>query len=252
MRILLTNDDGIDAPGLKVLERIAEQLSDDIWIVAPAQEQSGAGRSLSLTSPLRLHQHGERRFAVAGTPTDCVMMALRKVLADGRPDLILSGVNRGANIAEDITYSGTIAAAMEGTLLGVPSIALSQVGAASDQIIWESAQTHAPDVIRKLVAAGWPQDVLMNVNFPNVQPDEVNGIHVVPCGRRDQGDVTIDERADGRGIPYYWLGLRRQRDLPPPGTDLGTVWRAGISVTPISLNLTAMSALDTVEQIFAD
>ncbi len=251
MRILITNDDGIDAPGLKVLERIARQLSDDVWTVAPATEQSGAGRSLSLTNPLRLHDHGKQRFAVTGTPTDCVMMALRKVL-DGRPDLILSGVNRGANIAEDITYSGTIAAAMEGTLLGVPSIALSQVGAASDTIIWETAEQHGPGVIRRLLKTGWARDVLININFPNVQPDEVNGIHAVPHGRRDQGDITIDERVDGRGIPYYWLGLRRQKSMPPPGTDIGTVWRSGISVTPISLNFTDSAALNAVGETFAD
>lgn len=126
MRILLTNDDGYYAPGLKVLEEIAATLSDDVWIVAPADEQSGAGHSLTLTRPLRVRQHGARRFAVAGTPTDAVMMALAKIMADAKPDLILSGVNRGANLAEDVTYSGTVSAAMEGALAGVRSIALSQ------------------------------------------------------------------------------------------------------------------------------
>lgn len=251
MRILICNDDGVDAPGIAIMEKIARQLTDDVWIVAPAQEQSGAGRSLSLTNPLRLNQLGDRRFSVAGTPTDCVMMALREVL-DGPPDLLLSGVNRGANIAEDITYSGTIAAAMEGTLLGVPSIAMSQVGLHGDEIKWQTAEAHGPNIVRRLVEAGWPADVLMNVNYPNVEPDEVNGIHAVPHGRRDQSSVTLDKRVDGRNIPYYWLGLRRQKSMPPPGTDIGTIWRGGISVTPISLNFTDSRALESAGQIFED
>ena len=127
MRILLTNDDGIHAPGLKVLETIARKLSDDILVVAPSDEQSGAGHSLTLTRPVRLRRMGEQRFAVTGTPTDSVMMALNEVITEGQPDLILSGVNRGANLGEDVTYSGTVSAAMEGALAGVPSIALSQV-----------------------------------------------------------------------------------------------------------------------------
>ncbi|WP_416898230.1 MAG: 5'/3'-nucleotidase SurE [Minwuia sp.] len=251
MRILICNDDGVEAPGIKVLEKVARELSDDVWIVAPAAEQSGAGRSLSLTQPLRLNELGDRRYSVVGTPTDCVMMALRKVL-DSKPDLLLSGVNRGANIAEDITYSGTIAAAMEGTLLGVPSIALSQVGAHGQVIKWQTAEDWAPKVIRRLIDTGWAKDVLMNVNFPDVEPDEVNGIHAVPHGRRDQSDVTVDERIDGRNIPYFWLGLRRQRSMPPPGTDIGTIWRGGISVTPISLNFTDAKALQAAGEIFAD
>src|SRR5690606_33150073 len=126
MRILLTNDDGIHAPGFQVLEEIARQLSDDLWVVAPLEEQSGAGHSLSLSHPVRMQQFGERRFGVRGTPTDCVMMALGRIIEGPKPDLILSGVNRGANLAEDVTYSGTVSAAMEGTLAGIPSVALSQ------------------------------------------------------------------------------------------------------------------------------
>lgn len=251
MRILICNDDGVDAPGIAVMEKIARELTDDVWVVAPASEQSGAGRSLSLTNPLRLNHLGDRRYSVVGTPTDCVMMALREVL-DTPPDLLLSGVNRGANIAEDITYSGTIAAAMEGTLLGVPSIAMSQVGLHGDDIKWQTAEAHGPGIIRRLLDTGWPDDVLMNINYPNVEPDEVNGIHAVPHGRRDQSNVTLDKREDGRGIPYYWLGLRRQKSMPPPGTDIGTIWRGGISVTPISLNFTDTRALQNVGQVFED
>ena len=156
MRILVTNDDGIHAEGLDVLERIARQLSDDVWVVAPETDQSGVAHSLSLSNPLRLRQIGEKRFAVAGTPTDCVIMAVRSVMAEARPDLVLSGVNRGSNVAEDVTYSGTIAAAMEGTLLGIPSIAVSQAYTPGDRnsIRWDCAEHHAPGIIRRLLEEG--------------------------------------------------------------------------------------------------
>src|SRR5215469_3187972 len=162
MRILVTNDDGIHAPGLMVAEKIAHALCDDVWIVAPETEQSGASHSLTLTLPLRLRQVEAKRFAVTGTPTDCVMMAVANLMADAPPTLIISGVNRGSNIADDVTYSGTIAGAMEGTALGIASIALSQAYGFGDdrEVRWDCAETHGPPVIRKLVEVGWPQDVL--------------------------------------------------------------------------------------------
>ena len=169
MRILLTNDDGVHAPGLKLLEKIAAKFSDDVWVVAPETDQSGVAHSFSLSNPLRLREITPRHFAVQGTPTDCVIMGLRTVLTDKKPDLILSGVNRGQNVAEDVTYSGTIAAAMEGTLLGVPSIALSQsYGGVEtrERPHWDSSEIHAPAVIEKILALGIPPGVLINVNFP--------------------------------------------------------------------------------------
>jgi 5'-nucleotidase len=178
MRILVTNDDGIHAEGLAVLEAIAAQLSDDVWVVAPETDQSGVAHSLSLSNPLRLRQIDTRRYAVAGTPTDCVIMAARSIMIEQRPDLVLSGVNRGQNVAEDVTYSGTIAAAMEGTLLGIPSIAVSQAygPAGRDQIHWDCAKHHAPGIIRRLLDEGIPRDVLFNLNFPNVPPSEVKPV----------------------------------------------------------------------------
>lgn len=246
MRILLTNDDGIHAPGLKTLIRIARRLSSDIWVVAPDQEQSGAGHSLSLTQPLRSRKLNERRFAVSGTPTDCVMMAVKQILPSP-PDLILSGVNRGANIAEDVTYSGTIAAAMEGTLLGIRSMALSQVGWATQRMKWATAQQHAPELIQRILDQGWPENVLMNLNFPDVMADKVEGVRVVPQGFRDQSDVTVDAREDGRGLPYYWLGLRRQQEMPEENSDIGAVWRGHISVSPLTLDLTHYQTLKTMK-----
>jgi 5'-nucleotidase len=240
MRILLTNDDGYHAPGLAVLERIAGTLSDDIWVVAPAEEQSGAGHSLTLVNPIRVQKHGDRRFAVKGTPTDSVMMALGKLMGGLKPDLLLSGVNRGANLAEDVTYSGTVSAAMEGTLGGIPSIALSQ--ATVDRPVGKEAfvhaETHGADVIRKLLAAGWPPEVLINVNFPPPQLGDVQGVRVTEQGFRDLGSTKIEERTDVRGFKYYWFGLGRENSAPGHETDLKAMRERHISVTPLHLDLT--------------
>ena len=168
MRILITNDDGIEAPGLDVLQKIASDLSKDVWVVAPETDQSGAAHSLTLHEPLRLRKLSERVFAVKGTPTDCVIMGVRYILQDELPTLVLSGVNRGANLADDITYSGTIAGAIEGAMLGIPSIALSLAidWENPKKIRWETPMELGADLIRKLMKAGWPRDVLINVNFP--------------------------------------------------------------------------------------
>ncbi len=252
MRILLTNDDGINAPGYAVLERIARQLSDDIWCVAPADEQSGAGHSLTLAHPLRVHQYTDRRFAVKGTPTDSVMMALGKLVAGKKPDLLLSGVNRGANIAEDVTYSGTVSAAMEGTLAGIKSIALSQ--ATLDRPVgedaFETAEAHAPELIKKLLLAGWPESVLINVNFPAIAADVVKGVHVTEQGFRDLGATVIDERIDQRGFTYYWFGLGRATKNPGHETDIKALREGFISVTPLHLDLTHRETLGHLKASF--
>src|SRR5580704_16683668 len=246
MRILVTNDDGIHSPGLSVAEKIARSLSGDVWVVAPENEQSGASHSLTLASPLRLRQIGDRRFAVSGTPTDCVMMACLHILKDQPPELILSGVNWGSNLADDVTYSGTIADAMDGCALGIASIALSQAGGENprEDIDWSPAQVHGPALIRKLVEAGWPQDTLMNVNFPGCAAADVTGIAVVPQGKYDLQSTEIEERRDARARAYYWIGLRRRKATPPADTDVGAVYADKISVTPLHMNLTELSALE--------
>lgn len=245
MRILLSNDDGINAPGLKSLVKIANALSDDVWIVAPESEQSGAGHSLSLADPLRLRKIGPRKFAVKGTPTDCVMMAIKYIMKDKKPDLVLSGVNRGANIADDVTYSGTIAAAMEGTLLGVPSIAMSQVYGfdGTDVVPWTTAEKFGPQVVEALVKKGFAENVLINVNYPPVGPDDVRGLEITSQGKRDQSTIVIDHRLDGRGHDYFWLGFERRQSNPAKGTDLHAIYNGNISVTPLHMNLTQKSAV---------
>ncbi len=245
MRILVTNDDGIHAPGLAVAEKIAREISDDVWVMAPETEQSGASHSLTLTSPLRLRQISERRFAVSGTPTDCVMMGALHVLKDKPPALVLSGVNAGSNLADDVTYSGTIAGAMEGCALGIPSIALSQASDedSRERFDWSPGSAHGPSLIRRLVEAGWPRGTLMNVNFPACAANEVTGTVVVPQGRYDLQSTEIEERFDARARAYYWIGLRRRKASPPGDTDLGAVYSNKIAVTPLHMNLTDAPAL---------
>ncbi|MSO64615.1 MAG: 5'/3'-nucleotidase SurE [Alphaproteobacteria bacterium] len=244
LRILVTNDDGIHAQGLKVLETIAARLSRDVWVVAPEIEQSAASHSLTLHYPLRVRQISERRFAVSGTPTDAVVMAINRLIPERKPDLVLSGVNRGANLAEDVTYSGTIAAAMEGTLLGVPSIALSQAyNRGAHPMHWATVERHGPVVIRALLRAGWPAGVLMSVNFPAVRAADVRGVQVTSQGQRDAGDIIIIDREDPRGAPYYWLGFRRQVEHPVARTDLAAVRAGAISVTPLRMEFTDRPSL---------
>ncbi|MGE0845690.1 MAG: 5'/3'-nucleotidase SurE [Flavobacteriaceae bacterium] len=250
MRILVTNDDGIHAPGLKVLERIALELSQDVWIVAPETDQSGASHSLTLNNPLRLRQVSERRYAVQGTPTDCVIMGVRHILLEDPPDLVLSGVNRGQNLADDVTYSGTIAGAFEGALLGVRSIALSQAYnfGEGQEIRWETAEAHGPETIRKLLTVMDDPGVVMNVNFPNCDPGDVAGTEVTRQGKRDQNLLYLDGRKDGRGNPYYWLGFARKLSNPPQGSDLRAVYDGRISVTPLALDLTDDGARDRLRE----
>jgi 5'-nucleotidase len=241
MRILVTNDDGIHAPGLAVCEEIARALSDDVLVVAPEIDNSGVSHSLSLSDPLRLREIDANRFALKGTPTDCVIMAVRHIATDRKPDLVLSGVNRGSNVADDVTYSGTIAGAMEGTVLGIPSFALSQSYGPGrrEKPYWETARKHAPDLVRRIIEAGVPKDVLVNINFPDCQPGEIRGIAVTSQGQRDEQMLNIDARVDGRGIPYYWLAFARKAGPQPrTNTDLWAMADKRISVTPLRLDLT--------------
>jgi 5'-nucleotidase len=252
MRILVTNDDGIHAPGLQVLERIAAQLSDDVIVVAPEHDQSGVSHSLSLNDPLRLRKISERRFAVKGTPTDCVIMGVREILRTRAPDLVLSGVNRGSNVADDVTYSGTIAAAIEGTILGVPSIALSQTyhPADHDELDWDCAAVHAPRIIETVLAEGIDRDVLINLNFPGCPAEDVEGVSVTMQGRRDMQLARLERRHDGRGNPYYWIAFDRDVSARRPGTDLDALWNNRISVTPLKLDMTDEVSVTRYTRIF--
>ena len=253
MRILLTNDDGVHARGLAVLEAIARRFSDDITVVAPADEQSGAGHSLTLTRPLRIRTLDEKRHAVTGTPTDAVMMALAKIMADAPPDLILSGVNRGANLAEDVTYSGTVAAAMEGALAGVRAIALSQVYAKEgmgETVSFDAAAAWSERVLRPLIDAPFAAGMLVNVNFPAGSAADVRGVRVARQGVRDYGRLRIVEGTDPRGYDYHWFALDTVPGDPAPETDLAAIHDGWIAVTPLHLDLTHAPSLATLAALY--
>lgn len=250
MRILLTNDDGVHAPGLAVLEEIARAFTDDIWICAPAEEQSGAGHSLTLSRPVRMRQHGDRRFSVSGTPTDAVTLGLRKVM-DAPPDVILSGVNRGANLGDDVTYSGTVSAAIEGALAGIRSIALSQVYSAEgmgDAVPFDAARAWGARVLAPLLDAPLPKRTLVNVNFPALAAEDIKGIRAVRQGFHDYSRGSVVEGRDPRGYPYYWFGLEAIEHTLDHGTDLEAIDDGYISVTPLQLDLTHHSSIGALAE----
>jgi 5'-nucleotidase len=249
-RILVTNDDGVHASGIQVLEAIARQLSSDVWVCAPETEQSAASHSLTIHRPLRIREYDERRFSVDGTPTDAVLLAVKRLLGDRRPDLVLSGINHGSNIGDDVTYSGTIAAAMEATLLGVPAVALSQRINYPHPIDWAAAEHWGPEVIRKAVAIRWADNVLVNVNFPASAPGEIKGVRIVGHGKRKIGDQLI-ERTDPRGRPYYWIGVLRGQDPVADDTDIAAIEAGAIAVTPLCMDLTHRPTLEMLEGAFS-
>jgi 5'-nucleotidase len=251
-RILLSNDDGIDAPGLALLERVARKFSDDVWVVAPAYEQSAASRALSIRDPLRVDRRDERHIAVFGTPTDSVMMGVLELVEGKRPDLILSGVNKGQNLAEHITLSGTIAAAIQGMEMGIPSVALSQTYPFTEDgvIHWETTEGFAVPVLEKLFAAKWPDDVLININFPDCPPEEVEKVEITRMGRRDADLIEIHKRKDPGGREYHWLGFNGRLSMPPEGTDLHSIYEKRISVTPLHMDLTHYKTLAALTAAF--
>jgi 5'-nucleotidase len=253
MRILLTNDDGVAAPGLKVLEALARKFSDDVWIVAPADENSGAGHSLTLSKPVRVREHGPKHYSVAGTPTDSVMMAVGVIMKDHKPDLILSGINRGANLGDDVTYSGTVSAAMEGTLAGIRSIALSQVYSKEgmgDTVPFAAAEEWGERVIAPLLTMNFAPRTLVNINFPALEPSEVKGIRSVRQGFHDYGRGSIVKGTDPRGYDYYWFGLHGIEQTPGHDSDLEAIEEGFISVTPLQLDLTHHQSLAMLQHVY--
>ncbi len=247
-RILISNDDGVDAPGIALLEKIARTLSDDVWVVAPEREQSGAGHSLSLHKPLRLRKVAERRFAVDGTPTDAVLVGVMEVLKDKRPDLMLSGINRGSNLAEDVTYSGTVSAAMEATLLEIPSIAFSNQ-ITKGEVDWSVPEKYTAGIIESLAKTTIPHDRLINVNFPAMKLAEIKGVKLCPQGRRRLDD-NLDRRIDPQGRPYIWIGGQRTEAFHDhPESDFEQIREGFITVTPLSLDMTDYKLLASLQSV---
>lgn len=236
-RVLITNDDGIHAPGIKALARAVKRIAREVWVVAPETEQSATAHSLTLRRPLRIRKSGPKRFAVDGTPTDCVLLAINEVMKDARPDIVLSGINRGANLGDDVTYSGTIAAAIEAVILGVPAVALSQHYEDGQPIRWGTAEDCLPALMKKLANIELPSNTLLNVNFPDVPADDVKGIEVTWQGARKLGD-QIQPGSDPKGDAYYWIGSMRTAEKFRKGSDLHAVYDGSISITPLATDLT--------------
>jgi len=250
-RILVTNDDGVGAQGLRLLVRIARTLSNDVWVVAPEVEQSAASHSLTARVPLRVNKLGARRFSVNGTPTDCVLLAVGQLMADRVPDLVLSGINHGGNLAEDISHSGTVAAAFQATVMGIRGIALSQIHRPQHPIKWSTAEHFAPDLLRRLAREDWKRDVLMNINFPDRVAAAVSGIEITGQGRRRQIE-RVTESFDPYGEPYYWIGSPRAEGSGRASTaDIDVAARGAVSVTPLNLNLTDRATATRLRKVFS-
>ncbi|MBL6946454.1 MAG: 5'/3'-nucleotidase SurE [Rhodospirillales bacterium] len=249
-RVLVSNDDGINAPGLKVLEKIAREIAAEVWVVAPETEQSAASHSLTRMRPLRIRQVSERRFAVDGSPTDCALLGIRKILADNPPDIVLSGINPGGNLCDDVTYSGTIAVAMEGALLGIPGLALSLAHEGSRPLRWGTVEHWAPGVLRHLTETGWPKNVVLNLNFPNVPSDAVKGVEVTAQGAGKTGQ-GITEAVDPHGNDIFWLGTEDHEDRIRNGDDVDAINRGAVSITPLCLDLTHRPSIKALKAAFS-
>ncbi|MBB3102176.1 5'/3'-nucleotidase SurE [Azomonas macrocytogenes] len=250
-RVLLTNDDGFDAPGLRVLEQVAATLAREVWVVAPEHDQSGTSHSLSLHDSLRVSRKSERRFAVRGTPGDCVVLGVRHLMSGGLPEMIFSGVNRGANLGVETVFSGTVGAAMTGMLLGVPSIALSQAFSDRNAVPWETARTLAPEIIRRLSVMDWQRNTCLNINFPDCPADRTGPLTLTCQGAGLLDGVDVVSRSDPRAIDYHWLQLSRSLRQDAEGTEAAAVAAGCISVTPLRFERTHAEALAEMRMALA-
>lgn len=254
MRILITNDDGINAPGLAVLESIAADIASpegEVWVVAPAFEQSGVAHKISYTHPMMIARLGPRRYAAEGSPADCVLAGLHDVLQGARPDLVLSGVNRGNNAAENVLYSGTIGGAMEAALQGLPAIALSQyLGPRTQDLTdpFEAAAAHGTRVVRRLLdCANWEGGdyrLFYNVNFPPIPAAEVKGMRAAPQGYRRDTHFGVEAQISPTGRRFLWIKGGLQQRPSAPGTDAAVNLEGYIAITPMRADLTAHDAME--------
>lgn len=248
-RVLLTNDDGIDAPGLRALEAVASKLAREVWVFAPETDQSGTSHSVSLHSPLRVIPRGERRFGVTGTPGDCVVLACQ--LMGEAPDLVLSGINRGGNLGVETVFSGTVGAAMTGTLMGIPSIAMSQVYSGKERVRWETGEALAPEVLRRVLATTWGEGVCLNINFPDVDASDAGPMRVTRQGKGLVRGMFADQKLDPRNQHYYWLRFKRDGEDPVEDSEAAVVRGGAVSVTPLRFERTDPDALDQLRAALA-
>ncbi|HEY7535743.1 MAG TPA: 5'/3'-nucleotidase SurE [Thermodesulfobacteriota bacterium] len=246
IRILVSNDDGINSAGLDTLADILKTIGD-VFVIAPDREQSAASHALNLHRPLRVETISEKIYSVDGTPTDCVNLAVNGLLKDKKPDLIVSGINKGENVGDDITYSGTVSAAMEGTLLGIPSIAISLAG--RNDFHFDTASYYALLIVKYILRKGLPEGTLLNVNIPNLPKEKIKGINVTRQGKRVYGEPIV-ENIDPRGRKYYWIGGNELSFLDIENSDINAVHNGYVSLTPIKLDLTDYNFLDRLKHDF--
>ncbi len=250
-RILLVNDDGVHARGIELLEELARDITDDVWVVCPDEEKSGASHSVSFATPVRVRQLGPKRFAVKGTPTDCVLLAVWELMRDRQPTVVIAGVNHGENLAEDVTYSGTAGPAIEGAVLGFRSIAMSQVYQLGGQPRLDTVRHFGPSILRQLLSCPWEPDTFVNVNFPDAAPAEVSEIRVTTLGKRRPGSFKPERGLDGRNVPYFWMRIGYDPGPMVAGTDLEAMRDKAVSITPLQIDLTAHRFASRLKQVFA-
>lgn len=251
-RVLLINDDGIDAPGIALLKKIAEQIANEVWVVAPIVDQSGVSNSISVKAPFRVIQRAERAFAVYGTPADCVLFAIEQVMRDCPPDLVLSGINSGSNVGFETMVSGTVGGAMTATALGIPAIALSQVTHENGSPVnWDSAEKHAQSVISRLWQIKWPSHVCINVNFPACQAEAVKGMKVTVQGESDVSNFNVTAVSDPENNLYYWLRAKRSLTTKHPERELDAVNLHHIAITPIVYERTEYEVSESLAKAFS-
>jgi 5'-nucleotidase len=249
-RVLLTNDDGIDAPGLALLASAAQEIAEEVWIAAPAQDKSGVANSLSMREPVRVIARDERRYAVYGTPADCVAFALRQVMLSTPPDLVLSGINNGSNLGFETLLSGTVGAATTGMLLGVPSIALSQNRDPDKEVDWDCARHHVVKTLRQLLQHRWDKQVCLNVNFPDIAADQVKGIRVTAQGMGKVDGLTVDATRDPHGEDYFWIRVQHGRLDRPANSELKLNEEGYISVTPLTFERTQTREYQRLSELY--
>tara|TARA_A100001037_G_C15071795_1_gene599808 strand:+ start:554 stop:1324 length:771 start_codon:yes stop_codon:yes gene_type:complete len=237
-RVLLTNDDGIDAPGMAVLEAIAAKLANEVWVVAPEHDQSGQSHAVSLHHALRITEHGPRRFGVTGTPGDCAAVGISHLMKETPPQLVLSGVNRGLNLGLETVFSGTVGGAMTAMMLGVPSIALSQAYTDRENVPWVTSRTLGPEIIARLWDLGWGKDACLNVNFPPLLPEDAGELTLARQGLGMLAGMDVDTRTDPRGLTYHWLTFQRGELTQGPESDYSAIRAGKIVVTPLRYDRT--------------
>ena len=246
-RILITNDDGIDAPGLQVLEQACAGLADEIWVAAPAHDQSGVAQSITLHRPIFVNPRGARRWAVQGTPTDCVMLALNHLMQEAKPDLVLSGVNAGANIGDEVNMSGTLGAAFAALICGVPAIAVSQACVTREKTNWHTTAAVLPRLLNYVLAQGWRKDTCLSINIPDVEAEAVKGYRWVRQCARNVSGVAVQAAISPRNEAYYWQKITRQTPSRNAEDDFTALRDGYVALSTLGMDRSLPATADDVE-----